>query len=110
VRNEVAGQPGQDDERIADEVAAPLSAAIEDSGIDFVASDVVEDAVRQADLDDATTEAIVDDYEQAQLQALKAGLLVAGFLALVALAFTGDLPHERPASRQDTPVGDAVVS
>jgi EmrB/QacA subfamily drug resistance transporter len=100
----------QDDERIADVVAAPLSAAIEDSGIDFVSSDVVEEAVRQTDLDEATGQAIVDDYEQAQLQALKSGLLVAGFLALGALAFTGDLPHERPASRRDTPVGEAVVT
>jgi EmrB/QacA subfamily drug resistance transporter len=100
----------QDDDRIADVVAAPLSAAIEDSGIDFVSSDVVEEAVQQTDLDEATGQAIVDDYEQAQLQALKSGLLVAGFLALGALAFTADLPHERPASRRDTPVGEAVVT
>jgi EmrB/QacA subfamily drug resistance transporter len=100
----------QADERIADDIAAPLNAAIEESGIDFVASEQVEAAAQEAGLDDATSRAIVEDYEQAQLQALKAGLLVAGFLALVALAFTGDLPHERPTSRRDTPVGDAVVT
>ncbi len=100
----------EDDARIADEVAAPLNAAIEDSGIDFVASEQVETAAREAGLDDATSRAIVEDYEQAQLQALKAGLLVAGFLALVSLAFTGDLPHEPPTSRRDTPVSDAAVT
>ena len=48
----------------------------------------------------ATTEAIVDDYESAQLQALKAGLLAAAFLALVSLAFTKNLPHEVPAAAE----------
>ena len=52
---------------------------------------------RTAGLDDATTAAIVDDYEQAQLQALKAGLLAAALLALVSLAFTRDLPHGEPS-------------
>jgi EmrB/QacA subfamily drug resistance transporter len=96
-----------DDERIADEVAAPLSAAVEDSGIDFIDSEQVEAAAREAGLDDGTTDAIVEDYEQAQLQALKAGLLVAGFLALLSLAFTGDLPHDAPPSKRRDPV-DAV--
>ena len=38
-------------------------------------------AAQQAGLDAATTAAIVDDYEQAQLRSLKAGLLVAALLA-----------------------------
>jgi EmrB/QacA subfamily drug resistance transporter len=100
----------QDDERIADEVAAPLSAAIDDAGLDFVSSDQVASAAQEAGLDDATSQAIVDDYEQAQLQALKAGLLVAGFLALVSLAFTGDLPHEAPTSRRGAPVSEPVLT
>jgi predicted MFS family arabinose efflux permease len=98
------------DDRIAEEIAAPLNAAVEGSGIDFVASDQVAAAAAEAGLDDATTQAIVEDYEEAQLQALKGGLLVAGFLALVSLAFTGDLPHEPPTSRRETPEGDVVVT
>ena len=43
-------------------------------------------------LDAATTAAIVDDYESAQLQALKTGLLLAAFLALGSLATTRGLP------------------
>ena len=40
--------------------------------------------------------AIVDDYEQAQLQSLKAGLLGAAVIALVSLTTTGGLPSGRP--------------
>ena len=46
-------------------------------------------------------EALVDDYESAQLQALKAGLLAAAFLALLSLAFTKDLPHEVPSAAEE---------
>jgi hypothetical protein len=40
----------------------------------------------------------VDDYEQAQLRSLKAGLLVAALLALVSLTFAGGLPGKVPES------------
>jgi hypothetical protein len=45
----------------------------------------------------------VDDYEAAQLRSLKAGLLAAGLLALVSLAFTRELPHDLPATRRREP-------
>ena len=57
-------------------------------------------AAQQAGLDKATTAALVDDYETAQLRALKAGLLGAALLALISLAFTRELPHDRPAPRK----------
>ncbi len=38
----------------------------------------------------------MDDYESAQLRALKAGLLAAALLALFSLGFTRELPHIRP--------------
>ena len=50
-----------------------------------------------AGLDEATTQAVVEDYEQAQLRALKAGLLAAALIALASLAFTKDLPRSIPA-------------
>ena len=54
---------------------------------------------------------IVDDYEQAQLQALKAGLLVAGFLALVVpRVHRGPAPRARQAPDGTTPASDAVVT
>ena len=85
----------QEDERISSEVSAQVSVAV-GSGLDFVASDQIEAAAQEAGLDEATTAALVDDYEQAQLQSLKAGLLATALLALLSLAFTRDLPHEKP--------------
>ncbi len=94
----------QSDERISDEVASQVTVAV-GSGIDFVAAEQVEAAALESGLDETTTRAIVEDYEQAQLQALKAGLLAAGFAALVSLAFTRNLPHGPsgggPATRRE---------
>ena len=67
------------------------------TGIDFVASGDIEKAAKDAGVDKSTTDAIIDGYEQAQLVALKAGLVAAALLALASLAFTGDLPHDLPA-------------
>jgi MFS family permease len=71
------------------------------SGVDFVSADQIGAAAQEAGLDEATAEALVDDYESAQLQALKTGLLAAAFLALLSLAFTKDLPHQVPTRNQD---------
>ena len=97
------------DERLTDEIAGQVSVAVS-SGIDFVSSDQIAAAASDAGLDEATGEAIVDDYEQAQLRALKAGLLAAAFLALASLAFTKELPHGAPSeagpddeAREDAP-------
>ena len=97
----------QSDPRISEEVSAQVSVAVE-PGIDFVAADQVEAAAQQAGLDAATSQAIADDYLQAQLQALKAGLVAAAFLALVSLAFTGDLPHDEPSADEEP--ADAVAA
>ena len=80
------------DPRISDQVAAQVSVAA-GSGVDFVASSNIEAAAQEAGLDEATTAAIVDDYEEAQLRSLKAGLLAAAFVAFASLAFTRNLPH-----------------
>ena len=85
----------QGDERISQDVAAQVSVAVA-PGIDFVSADQVEAAAKQAGLDEATTAALLDDYETAQIQALKTGLLGAAVLALISLAFTRDLPHGPP--------------
>ena len=85
----------KNDDRINQQVAERVSTAA-GTGIDFVSSSEIEKAAQEAGLGRSTTEAIVDDYEQAQLVALKAGLLAAALLALASLAFTSDLPHELP--------------
>ena len=83
----------QTDERISGEVAAQVGVAVE-SGVDFVSAAEIGNAARAAGLDEPTTEAIVDDYEQAQLRSLKAGLLAAALIALASLAFTTNLPGQ----------------
>ena len=88
----------QADPRISQAVAGQVGTEV-GSGIDFVSSAAIEAAAQEAGLDAATTAAIVDDYEQAQLRSLKAGLLAAALLALVSLAFTGGLPGKVPITR-----------
>lgn len=83
----------QQDTRISADVASSVSVSVE-AGLDFVSADQIEAAARNAGLDSATTAALVNDYEDAQLQALKTGLLVAAFLALGSLATTRRLPSE----------------
>ena len=86
----------QDDPRIEKAISSQVSVAA-GTGIDFVSSDQIQAAAEKAGLDQSTTAAIVDDYQNAQLLSLKAGLLAAALLALVSLGFTKDLPHEDPA-------------
>ena len=61
-------------------------------------------ALLDAGVDDEQTAAIVGEYGDAQLEALKAGLLLAGFLAACSLAFTGNLPGKEP-EEPDEPDG-----
>ncbi len=90
----------QQDERIADEIVVQIEAATA-AGIDFVAAADVEAALVTAGVDEATTQAIVDDYEQAQLRSLKTGLLAAALIAFASLAFTKDLPSSIPSPESE---------
>lgn len=99
------------DERIAPEVAQQVSTAA-GNGVDFVASDDLAAAATDAGIDEQSADALVDDYEQAQLRALKTGLLVTGVLALLSLMSTRNLPSTVTAGdgdREDDPVGDDPV-
>ena len=82
----------ENDPRISTQVASQVGVAV-GSGVDFVSSDQIAAAATAAGLDAATSAALVDDYEQAQLGSIKAGLLAAAFLALISLASTRELPH-----------------
>jgi EmrB/QacA subfamily drug resistance transporter len=90
------------DTRISSEVSAQVGTAA-GSNTNFVSSNQVKSAATHAGIDQATTAALVDDYEHAQLRSLKAGLLGAALLALISLAFTRELPHDRPAARKKRP-------
>ena len=97
-----------EDPRISDEVSQQATVAVGGS-VNFVATDQVAVALEETDLDDATADAIVDDYEAAQLQALKTGLLAAAAVALLALMFTRNLPSRRP-DLEPPPVQDVAAA
>ncbi len=88
------------DSRISAQVSTQVGVAAV-SNTNFVSSSQIESAATQAGLDEATTAALVDDYETAQLRSLKAGLLGAALLALFSLGFTRELPHEQPARSRE---------
>jgi len=87
------------DTRIAPEVAAQVSVAV-GSGIDMVPASEVRNAAQHAGLDEPTTNAIVEDYQRAQLFSLKSGLVAAALLAIFSLMFTRELPHAPPSERR----------
>jgi hypothetical protein len=62
------------------------------AGGSFVASEQVEKAAAAEGLDTGTTTALVSDYEDAQLAALKIAFLVAAGLVIVSFFFTRRLP------------------
>ncbi len=96
--NQVAG-----DERISDAVAQEVSVRVS-GGVDFVATAAVAEAASEAGLDAGTSEALVESYANAQLLALKAGLLAALAMAAGALIFTRHLPSLRPQPDPDPDV------
>jgi Na+/melibiose symporter-like transporter len=92
----------ENDPRISSEVATQVSIAA-GNNTNFVSAIEVQSAATKAGLDSASTIALVEDYEAAQLRSLKAGLLAAGLLALISLGFTRELPHDHPTPKKREP-------
>ena len=92
------------DERVAESVQEEVAVEVAD-GVEFVSSEQIRDGLEQTELDAGTTDAIVESYEDAQLRALKAGLLAAALLAGAALLVTGNLPSE--VYKEDDDAGEA---
>ena len=76
--------------RVQEQVELQLSA-----GASFVTSEAVEAAARAERIPPPTVAALVDDYEDAQLVALKTAFLAAALLVLASFATTGRLPRQR---------------
>ena len=98
-----------DDQRISADVAGQVTIAV-GGGVDFVDSDDVSAGLADAGVPEAEAQAIVEDYEDAQLQALKVGLLAAAFLALVSLSTTKGLPSEVVAAADEADDRAAAAS
>jgi MFS family permease len=89
-------------------VAAQIQEVASTTGVDFVDLNQADQLLEEAGIDEASREAILDEYAESQLQALKAGLLLAGLLALAGLPFTRELPSTRaPATTTPDPVPSA---
>ena len=89
---------------VKDRVQVELS-----SGGSFVASDQVRATAEGAELSEPTTDLLVADYEDAQIQALKTALLFAAFLALISFPATRNLPDYPLGRPQAAPDGDAAA-
>lgn len=90
-----------EDPRISEAVEEQVGVEVA-NGASFVASDDVRSAATESGLDQPTVDALVEDYEQAQLDALKAGLLIAGLVVVAAFFFTNGLPNSIPRDDQAT--------
>lgn len=87
--NNIADNPA-----ISDEVRSKVEVQIA-AGASFVPAEQVEEAAQAADVDPATTEALVGHYEDAQISALKIAFLSAAFLVLASAFATRQLPTRR---------------
>ena len=64
-------------------------------GVTFVTADVVRAAVEQPDVEPEIAAAIVENYAESQLQALKTALLATVIIVLISLVLSGKLPMKR---------------
>jgi EmrB/QacA subfamily drug resistance transporter len=84
--------------QVRDQVKVELS-----SGGSFVPSEDVRASATAAGLDPETTDALVNNYEEAQLTALKTALLFAAFLVVASFWATRRLPTQRFDELQSGP-------
>ena len=78
------------------------------AGASFVASDEVRASAQEAGLDDTTTENLVDDYEDAQLDALRVAFLFASLIVLASLWTTRNLPTRSSGDLQAAAAGSSL--
>ena len=97
----------ESDARISDATKQQASVQLE-AGVPFIPASDVRVAADKAGLPPGETDAIVQAYEDSQLEALKAGLLFAAFVVLVSFLGTGSLPN-RPMEG-DEPIDDAAAA
>jgi EmrB/QacA subfamily drug resistance transporter len=98
----------EDNPKISSAVKQQVGVRLE-SNVSFVSADQVRASAEKAGIDEATTDEIVDEYADAQLVALKTGLLIAGLLGCAAFLTTGSLPSRAPPRPQDAPRSEEAV-
>jgi MFS family permease len=83
-----------DDPRVSADVEKQVRVQLSAGG-SFVASEEVKAAAKAAGIDPGTVNALVENYEDAQLKALKTAFLFAAFLVVASLWTTRRLPTQR---------------
>ena len=91
-----------DDPRISNDVSEQVQVQLSAGG-SFVASSEVRAGAKAAGVDPATVDALVENYEDAQLKSLKTALLFAAFLVVVSFFTTRRLPAQRFEQLQTSP-------
>ncbi len=86
----------EDDPRLSEQARQQTSVALQ-AGISFVPTDQVRTAAEQAGLPPSEVDAVVDSYASAQLQGLKAAILMAGGVTLATFLITRRLPARADA-------------
>jgi EmrB/QacA subfamily drug resistance transporter len=79
------------DPRISDALSQEIGVGLNGS-IQFISSSELEVGLMEADLSDEEAVAIVEAYETGQLQALRMGLMIAGFVVVIALFLVRRIP------------------
>jgi EmrB/QacA subfamily drug resistance transporter len=97
----------QSNPQVSDAVAEEVQVAVSGT-VSFVSSDQLRSGAAAAGVDPGTVDALVDDYEAAQLSSLKAGLLASVAIGMVALALTRSLPSRRPDAAEAHVPADAA--
>ncbi|MEU1672100.1 MFS transporter [Streptomyces roseifaciens] len=90
-----------DNPKISDAARQQAGIAME-AGVSFVSTDQVRGAAEKASLPSSETDALVDSYATAQLDALKASILAAAAITLGAFPFTRRLPAEQLTAETGT--------
>jgi MFS family permease len=83
-----------DNPQISDEVEQEVSVRVS-AGASFVAADQVRSTAESEGLDPGTTDELVGEYEDAQLDALRIGFLGAALLVVASFFATSHLPTRR---------------
>ncbi|HZV73377.1 MAG TPA: MFS transporter [Conexibacter sp.] len=89
------------DPRISQAVQSQVSVRLE-GDLSFVDAASVRRGAEAAGVSPSETAAIVEGYSDAQLQALKLGLLACGFVVLISLLATRNLPRQRLGEQEET--------
>jgi EmrB/QacA subfamily drug resistance transporter len=100
-----------DDPRISNDVSDQVQVQLSAGG-SFVASAEVRAGAKAAGVDPATVDALVENYEDAQLKALKTAFLFAAFLVVASFWTTRRLPAQRFEQLQtssDPPLTEPVA-